>query len=277
MTRQTPSVDELRVLADAVCDGALTEHDAVRLEQMLHGNAEAQRFYLACVRLDGYLLWEFGQQTQEATPPRPSFPIFLGNTIHGTVGYFSSGWPVAYLVATVIFGIGLWIGSLVPVSQPAQVAKQSSLPSQSVARAEDRACRQDHRHGRLPVGPDPGFRVQGPALDSRPSTLVSLGDKFALASGLMEITYDTGAKVILQGPVTYEVESSDGGFLSVGKLTAELETRGRGQGKWNLTSEISNPNPQSPIPRHPPSLSPCSPSALPPPPSPTWARSSASR
>ena len=32
------------------------------------------------------------------------------------------------------------------------------------------------------------------------SHFVSLGDKFALASGLMEITYDTGAKVILAGP-----------------------------------------------------------------------------
>ena len=39
----------------------------------------------------------------------------------------------------------------------------------------------------------------------------------------MEITYDTGAKVILQGPVTYEVESAVGGFLSVGKLTAKVE------------------------------------------------------
>ncbi len=91
-----------------------------------------------------------------------------------------------------------------------------------------------------------GFRVQGsePVVsgqrsvasgqkqsDSRSSShqppatshLVSLGDNFALASGLMEITYDTGAKVILQGPVTYEVESKDGGFLSVGKLTARLE------------------------------------------------------
>ena len=47
----------------------------------------------------------------------------------------------------------------------------------------------------------------------------------ALASGLMEITYDTGAKVILQGPVTYEVESANGGFLSVGKLTARLEKK----------------------------------------------------
>ena len=37
---------------------------------------------------------------------------------------------------------------------------------------------------------------------------VPLGRKYELASGLMEIVYDTGAKVILQGPVTYEVESA---------------------------------------------------------------------
>ena len=45
----------------------------------------------------------------------------------------------------------------------------------------------------------------------------------------MEITYDTGARVILQGPVTYEVESKDGGFLSLGKLTARLEKRAEGK------------------------------------------------
>ena len=55
-----------------------------------------------------------------------------------------------------------------------------------------------------------------------PSTLVSLGDKFTLVSGLLEITYDTGAKVILQGPVTYKVESVAGGYLSVGKLLGKV-------------------------------------------------------
>ena len=61
---------------------------------------------------------------------RPScHPSFLSTTFHGTVGLFSSGWPVAYLVATVIFGIGLLIGSVVHVSQPQQVARQSVLPS----------------------------------------------------------------------------------------------------------------------------------------------------
>ena len=62
----------------------------------------------------------------------------------------------------------------------------------------------------------------------------------------MEITYDTGAKVILQGPVTYEVESGSGGFLSVGKLTARVEKEvasGSGQGIVNLQiskSQIPN-------------------------------------
>jgi len=41
---------------------------------------------------------------------------------------------------------------------------------------------------------------------------VPLGRKYELASGLVEITYDTGAKVLLQGPVTYEVESAAGGI-----------------------------------------------------------------
>ena len=52
-------------------------------------------------------------------------------------------------------------------------------------------------------GQAPQIRIRNPKSQS----LVALGDKYALASGLMEITYDTGAKVILQGPVTYEVES----------------------------------------------------------------------
>jgi hypothetical protein len=38
----------------------------------------------------------------------------------------------------------------------------------------------------------------------------------------MEITYDTGAKVILEGPAMYEVESKNSGFLLIGKLTGRV-------------------------------------------------------
>ena len=77
------------------------------------------------------------------------------------------------------------------------------------------------------------------------SHFVSLGDTFALASGLMEITYDTGAKVILQGPMTYGVESAAGGYLAVGKLTGKVEKKGEGGRQKakgsNPQSLVSNP------------------------------------
>jgi len=60
------------------------------------------------------------------------------------------------------------------------------------------------------------------------------GTKFALVSGLMEITYTTGAKVILQGPCTYEVESPHGGYLALGKLTARVAS-----GQWPVASAQS--------------------------------------
>ena len=70
----------------------------------------------------------------------------------------------------------------------------------------------------------------------------------------MEITYDTGAKVILQGPVTYEVESN-GGYLSVGKLTGKLEKR---SGEWPSGSGAVNHKSKSqvqiPVSLYPPSL-----------------------
>ena len=72
--------------------------------------------------------WLTIQRQSPAFGPRRLPPSY--DTIHGTVGYFSSGWPVAYLVATVIFGIGLLIGSLMPVSEPAQLpAIRPSPPS----------------------------------------------------------------------------------------------------------------------------------------------------
>ena len=69
----------------------------------------------------------------------------------------------------------------------------------------------------------------------------------------MEITYDTGAKVVLQGPATYQVESRNGGYPLGGQIDRE---GGEESGQWPVVSgseirKISNP--QSLIPN--PSLS----------------------
>ncbi len=74
--------------------------------------------------------------------------------------------------------------------------------------------------------------------DDAPTAAVPLGRKYALAAGLMEITYATGAKVILQGPCTYEIESPSSGFLSLGKLTARVEKVVSGQ--WSVVSDAKS-------------------------------------
>jgi hypothetical protein len=54
---------------------------------------------------------------------------------------------------------------------------------------------------------------------------VFVGQQFKLDAGLLEITYHTGAKVILEGPVVYEVSSDNGGLLLAGKLTGKVATK----------------------------------------------------
>ena len=78
----------------------------------------------------------------------------------------------------------------------------------------------------------------------------------------MEITYDTGAKVILQGPVTYEVESERrvfGGGEVDGEAGEDKRTVASGEWLVNQKSEIRNPH-------YPLSTIHYSLSALPPPP-----------
>ena len=86
-----------------------------------------------------------------------------------------------------------------PASYPEQVAKQSSVPGGTVAEPKMELV------GRITGMVDCKWADESTVAFN--GAHVPLGRKYALASGLMEITYDTRAKVILQGPVTYEVEA----------------------------------------------------------------------
>jgi hypothetical protein len=50
--------------------------------------------------------------------------------------------------------------------------------------------------------------------------------RFALASGMVEIAYNSGAKVILQGPIKFRADSPNSGLLWFGKLTALTRQKG---------------------------------------------------
>ena len=205
-------------------------HSALRLELRAHRAAQAV-FEQAGIRPTAAGSSEFN--VVKVAPPDSVAPTFLSTALHGTIVFFSQELPFSLLIATVLTSLGLWIASLVYVSSPEKIAHHSfSLPAKSSV--------------------DPTLEVVGKITgmvdckwaDQNTETFnganVLLGRKFALTSGLMEITYGTRAKVILQGPVTYKVESN-GGYLSVGKLTGKLEKKEEHVASSNLQSLIPNP------------------------------------
>ena len=237
MSGHLPISDEFLSLLNDALDDTLIETQVHELVALLDSDSEVRKAYIDHMQLRRHFrslyraerACDGGLARVQATLPGAAPPFsLLSTTLHGTVGFFSSGWPVAYMIATVICGVGMLIGSLVHVSEPAQVARQSSTPGRAVTEPKMEVV------GRITGMVD--CKWAGTAFDS-PG--VPLGRKYELASGLMEITYDTGAKVILQGPVTYEVESKDGGYLSLGRLTAKLEKKAEGS---NPQSLIPNPS-----------------------------------
>ena len=263
---------ELDRLIDGACDWTLLADEWTKLGQWLIEYPEARVHYLACMDIHGTLAWQMmpdarlspaelqqytqaeidllsiedGRLSDASLPVSPSLG-FLGSAFHGTVGYFSQEVPFACLIATVLCGLGLLIGSLITVSRDVEIARESVPPV-----AEPPAFEKIEYVGRITGTVDCrwaeglGFRVQESWAANLKSeirnqrSLVALGDTFALASGLMEITYDTGAKVILQGPCTYEAESAAGGFLSLGKLTARVNS---------VKPQAANPKSQIPNPK----------------------------
>ena len=68
----------------------------------------------------------------------------------------------------------------------------------------------------------------------------------------MEITYQCGAKVILEGPATYVVDSPNGGFLMSGKLTGWTQRTKDPAGAKAAGAAASLPAPSGSVAATPP-------------------------
>ncbi len=233
-TNHCANLDEMLRLVASSLAGNMLPKERKRLEQLLGQDVEMRNLYLDVIHESSILLtWAIHgglgsegagsvitdqQETDRCLPASPRIasspaPTFLSTTYHNTINFFSQELPFSLLIATVLTSFGLWVASLVYVSGPEKIAKDSILPAKTSF--------------------DPTLKVVGKVTgmdnckwgDPNTETLnganVLFGRKYVLASGLMEITYDTGAKVILQGPVTYSVEAN-GGYLEIGKLTGKL-------------------------------------------------------
>jgi hypothetical protein len=258
---------ELSALLSAMFDGQITGAEQARLGDVLRDNSAAQEAYLDFCTTHALLRQELGGRCGVAALAReeglavadessallgaidgccpfdgPSgsvpFPSIVTQPASDHAPLLSpfGSFVFSYALAALIVGVGMLIGwaCKVSVHEPFANAPPTS-PTTPIRSQSDLVF----------VGRVTGT-VECKWSDSRTGTVdyayVPLGRKYALASGLMEITYDSGASVILEGPCTYIVESKTGGYLGFGRLTAKMDDKGdggRGKREGNQQASIA--------------------------------------
>jgi hypothetical protein len=267
--------DSLQTLLDAACCDELTDEQFNQLEAALVASDEARSAYLRCFTLIGELRYLVSMkhaddaarqrtgmagagegrcgEVPSALPGAPLFSApFANGTFHVPAGGMTLDWTRAYLMSAAVLGLFLLVASFISFTRDS-LPDRGSLHANNISRGStDKAPLQ--RPELVFVGRVSGMvdcQWSDESTATSPGAGVTLGRRYALKSGLMEITYDSGARIILQGPCEYTVESPRGGFLQVGKLVARVaEASGvRSQGAGGVgrgTGEATNlPSPAS--------------------------------
>ncbi len=274
--------DAIRALLDAVCSDTIDDAQFDELEAAMLASEDARRLYLRYFSLESDLHYlasilrageaetreergekaEGGRRKAEEkagrlvdsifsvspSPPLPFSPSIslsslLPTTPLGNVAF-------SYAMSAVLVAIGLFIFSLMSASSPRDTVVKNN-PTGSQNRTTPNAPSPTPEPEIVSIARITGMVdcVWVNSDDAPFHDRVVLGTKYMLKSGLLEITYYTGAKVILQGPCTYTAESTAGGFLSLGKLTARVEKKSgrRGEGEKGRPADLATQSPPLPL------------------------------
>jgi len=227
----TNSGGEIVELGARYLEGHLTKSQRERFNALLSedaGNREAFGDLCACA----YLLWSAfdGDAAEDApapleepddSPARGGYlPGFWGSGWNAAAGYFSQPRPLAclaYLFAAVLCGLGLWAGSLIPFAPTSQVTSRLSPPPVAASKAMIVATITKS------VGcdwADRGVAHEGTGIPS--------GSCLFVPAGQLEIRYNIGVKVVIQGPAVFAVDAPNGGLLRSGTVLVQVESGERG-------------------------------------------------
>jgi len=251
---------ELANLLGLLVDDQISIEDNYRLVEIISADSGARAFYRDYINTHALMVWqvrpvgsliddETDAERADSTPPGEDFnpqPIVLdlSSPVNASAP-FVGGWAFSYAVATVfvcMLLLGFWAYKL-----PSD--RGSSIASSDNSRRSTTSGEKSITDRPAPVFVGRITGIAGAKWSDDPNYIapigigVALGRTYKLKSGLMEITYDSGAKVILEGPCSYEVDSTAGGYLSLGKLVARVGAGGDGRGtggavsgQWSVTS-----------------------------------------
>ena len=199
---------ELGALCDAVVDGTLMEKQQVRLSKLLAGSEEARRYYVQMMALSASL-YTYASEMQVGAPDAVSSKVLR----------LDSAWGFGLLAAAASLMFAFWWFSMRTGHEVSPARAQSE---EFVARLTgSRECQ-------WPGG--------NPAL--RPDKYLRKGQRFELVRGLAEITFDSGAVVVLEGPASLDLNSAWDATLRSGTLKASVPKEAIGFRITNPSVEV---------------------------------------
>ena len=188
-------------IQDFVLDGVtngLSKDNLTEFEKLLLENDDACRLYCKCVAesdimqvvMDMISVEDSLSHDGSSLKPRGAVSYISGilsTALHDTLDYIPLNGLMAYLLATLIVGVGVAIMAVVPVSQARKVALHS--PS-AIERQQQPLVPKKEIVGRITGMVDCKWVDDSTVAIN--GEHVSLGRRYVLSSGLMKITYDTG-------------------------------------------------------------------------------------
>ncbi len=256
---------EVGQLLWAIHDGVATEQQIQHLEQLGREHPEIRQIYAQFTVMCGLMHWEEGQhaanqsdQTSPAntsnSPPPPGLPLIVidptkHNGMQPAAWLAPGGTLFSYAASALIVALGLLLGwnyyFSAPQQAPAPPLAQHAKPGKKLPPETPLTF----------VGRITGMidcRWTNPRNQAIEGASLSVGEKIELAAGLLEVTYHSGAKVILEGPCSYSIDSRQGGYLAVGKVTANVSKTMEGVGGEARKETSSTPDRDSAAPVAPP-------------------------
>ncbi len=194
---------ELNELCGAVVDGTLTDAQRARLAALLRESEAARRYYVRALGQSASL----HDYAAEMHADAPEVPVRLKNVFH-----FSLWWLTAIPAAAALV-VGLFFAYR---ASPTAEESTGAQPSQFVARV---TAAKDLQWLGAPLGPGAHLRK---------------GQKLDLAKGFAEVTFDSGARIVLEGAASLEINSAWDATLQHGTLKAVVPPQAVG-------FRISNP------------------------------------
>jgi len=215
---------ELNELCNALVDGSISEKQTARLSSWLSTSEDARQFYVRVMGLSASLCYYASEmQTSEMQAHEPHSLARSGRSVRHW------GWAIGALAAAACVLFTLHIGLSRHDSH--SISTAPNPPITSVALAED------HVFVARLTGSQQCQWVRESA-SIQPGDQLRDGQRLDLAKGFAEITFDSGAVVVLEGPASLDVNSAWSATLNRGTLKASLPPEAMGFSISNPTVEV---------------------------------------